>query len=232
MQDIDALVLGAGTALIGKFGIDQTTPGTTNKIAVDGTKETAIAQETGAVGAIGWLSSIKGFLDNLRTYIGAIDIAIVAAGAAGSVSAKLRRVTQGLEDLKTTIVLAASTAVIGWVSIKRVPVTTNTTGTGAALATLSPGAAFRLIAVRVNISTGAPLAAAETLTITADINAGAAYDTLLYDSDLGTAGINDAVVEFPDSSAYAFAADDDIVIALSANVGGDTWGCQTIHELI
>jgi hypothetical protein len=44
---------------------------------------------------------------------GANADAVVAAGAAGSLSAKLRRVTQGLEDLKTTIVLAAGSAAIG-----------------------------------------------------------------------------------------------------------------------
>lgn len=46
---------------------------------------------------------------------GAIADAIVAAGAAGTVSAKLRRTTQGLEDLKTSISLAVSSNVIGHV---------------------------------------------------------------------------------------------------------------------
>ncbi|MBU1173086.1 MAG: hypothetical protein KKD44_26280, partial [Proteobacteria bacterium] len=45
--------------------------------------------------------------------IGQIDDAIVAAGAAGTLSAKQRRMTQGLEDLKTMIILAAGTNVIG-----------------------------------------------------------------------------------------------------------------------
>ncbi len=40
------------------------------------------------------------------------DVA-VAAGAAGSIQAKLRRATQGLEDLKTTIVLATGANAIG-----------------------------------------------------------------------------------------------------------------------
>lgn len=42
--------------------------------------------------------------------------AIVAAGATGSLSAKLRRVTQGLEDLKTLTVLAAGSNLIGLVT--------------------------------------------------------------------------------------------------------------------
>lgn len=44
---------------------------------------------------------------------GANADAVVAAGATGSISAKLRRATQGLEDLKTAIVLAAGTNAIG-----------------------------------------------------------------------------------------------------------------------
>lgn len=44
---------------------------------------------------------------------GANADAAVAAGAAGSIQAKLRRATQGLEDLKTAIVLAAGTNGIG-----------------------------------------------------------------------------------------------------------------------
>jgi hypothetical protein len=53
--------------------------------------------------------------------LGANADAIVAAGAAGSISAKLRRITQALEDLKTNIVLAAGTANIGDVDVLTVP---------------------------------------------------------------------------------------------------------------
>lgn len=57
---------------------------------------------------------------------GAIADAIVAAGATGTISAKLRRATQGLEDLKTLIVLAAGSAIIGKVGIDQTtPGTTN-----------------------------------------------------------------------------------------------------------
>lgn len=55
-------------------------------------------------------------LENLVTRIGQTTDAIVAAGATGSMSAKLRRVTQGLEDLKTLVVLAAGTNLIGAVN--------------------------------------------------------------------------------------------------------------------
>lgn len=51
----------------------------------------------------------------INTVLGLISDAIVAAGATGSISAKLRRATQGLEDLKTLISLGASSNVIGHV---------------------------------------------------------------------------------------------------------------------
>jgi len=52
---------------------------------------------------------------------GANADAIVAAGAVGSIQAKLRRATQGLEDLKTLIVLAAGNNNIGDVDVATVP---------------------------------------------------------------------------------------------------------------
>jgi len=130
----------------------------------------------------------------------------------------------GVEDVNSDEILAALNL------IRDNPVTTNTTGTGVALATLTPGAAYKLLAARLHISTGAPLAAGETLIITLDCGAGVEYDTVLFSSDLGTPGINDVVAIFGDG--YEFVAADSIVIALSANVGGDTWGCQTLHKLI
>ncbi len=51
--------------------------------------------------------------DGTNIVLGALADAIVAAGATGSVSAKLRRATQGLEDLKSLIVLATGSNVIG-----------------------------------------------------------------------------------------------------------------------
>jgi hypothetical protein len=52
---------------------------------------------------------------------GANADASVAAGAAGSIQAKLRRATQGLEDLKSLIVLAAGTNNIGDVDVLSLP---------------------------------------------------------------------------------------------------------------
>jgi len=63
---------------------------------------------------------------------GADADAAVAAGAAGSIQAKLRRATQGLEDLKSLIVLAAGAALIGKVGIDQ-----TTPGTTDAVTTKS-----------------------------------------------------------------------------------------------
>ncbi|MBA7495819.1 hypothetical protein ES702_06410 [subsurface metagenome] len=49
--------------------------------------------------------------------LGAIADDIVDAGAIGTLSAKLRRLTQGLEDLKSLVVLAAGTNLIGNVKL-------------------------------------------------------------------------------------------------------------------
>lgn len=58
--------------------------------------------------------------------VGTTADAIVAAGAVGSISAKLRRLTQGVEDLKTGLILAAGTALLGKVGIDQTtPGTTN-----------------------------------------------------------------------------------------------------------
>jgi hypothetical protein len=50
---------------------------------------------------------------------GGVGDAIVAPGAVGTNSAKLRRATQGLEDLKSLIVLAAGTNIIGKVGLDK-----------------------------------------------------------------------------------------------------------------
>lgn len=50
--------------------------------------------------------------------LGKIADVLVAAGAAGTISAKLRRLTQGLEDLKSLVVLAQGDNLIGKVQIE------------------------------------------------------------------------------------------------------------------
>jgi hypothetical protein len=67
------------------------------------------------------------------TVLGTTGDAIIAAGGSGSISAKMRRATQGLEDLKSLIVLAAGTNVIGKVGIDQT--TSGTTNAVFPLAT-------------------------------------------------------------------------------------------------
>lgn len=121
----------AGTAIAGKVGIDQTTPGTTDRVTanvdkIGGTSLTgrdisldlkALTDDTikGLLKSIGDIAATE----NLVARLGLTTDAIVDAGVAGSVSAKLRRATQGLEDLKSLIVLAAGTNVIG--AVKTLP---------------------------------------------------------------------------------------------------------------
>jgi len=67
------------------------------------------------------ISLLKGIKNTVYDALGAAADAIVAAGAVGSISAKLRRVTQGLEDLKSLIVLGAGTNNIGDVDVLTEP---------------------------------------------------------------------------------------------------------------
>ncbi len=78
MNDLDAVVLGAGTAIIGQVGIDQTTPGTTNNVAVTG---------MGEVQANPTANTVLGRLKDLLTGI------VLAAGSA--IIGKVRLVDSG-----------------------------------------------------------------------------------------------------------------------------------------
>jgi hypothetical protein len=149
-------VLEAGAALIGKFGIDQTTPGTTNGVVVNSSAlptGAATAAKQPAIGTAGTASAdvvtVQGIAsmtalkvdgsavtqpvslvsvpshavtnvgtfavqstvaDGVNVVEGAVADAVVAAGAAGSISAKLRAISR---DLVANIVLAAGSNLIG-----------------------------------------------------------------------------------------------------------------------
>ena len=109
------------------------------------------------------------------------------------------------------------------------PVFTRSTGTNTAIATLDPGADFHLLGIRLFV--GSALAAAETLTVTLDANAGSAYDIVLFTLDMGTPDIRSIVIPFGGDEDF-FVSGDKLVVALSANTGGDTWGCEIMHELM
>lgn len=127
----DAIVAaGAAGSIAAKLrrisqGVEDLKTGITTQALPTGAS-TAAKQDTG--------NTSVGSID---TNTGAIADAVVAAGATGSIHAKLRRVTQGLEDLKSLTVLAAGANAIGklaangGVIIGDVNAVTVTPGTGA-----------------------------------------------------------------------------------------------------
>lgn len=109
MADNVAITAGVGTTV----AADEVADGTLGSVKVqfvklmDGTLD---GTDKAAVGANGLAVDVKAVPADP---FGANADAAVAAGDAGSLSAKLRRATQGLEDLKSLIVLAAGSNAIG-----------------------------------------------------------------------------------------------------------------------
>lgn len=69
--NVDSAVIGAGTALIGKVGIDQTTPGTTNKVSIGTDGTVTLGAGTAGIGKLTANSGVD---------IGDVDILSIAAG--------------------------------------------------------------------------------------------------------------------------------------------------------
>lgn len=73
-------------------------------VGVDfGTAISGESMEAGGTGNLGWLSSIRRGLMSLLATAGAQGDAMVAAGAAGSTSAKLRRISVDLDAVRTAV---------------------------------------------------------------------------------------------------------------------------------
>lgn len=86
-------------------------PGSLGQKTAAGSLAVVVASDQSAVPVSGTVTSNMGTV--AADPFGATADASVAAGATGSISAKLRRATQGLEDLKTLIVLGTGSNVIG-----------------------------------------------------------------------------------------------------------------------
>ncbi len=162
---------------------------------------------------------------------GAIADAIVAAGATGTISAKLRRMTQGLADILTglgSVILAAGTAVIG----RLLPlVTVETPFTGAGNVTvgthnITPGAAFELTEIELHLS-AAPTTGAQNLVVTLDDGVAAAYDLVILTIDLVANAVTDLVIT-PNKACKAT----DVITAAWTNTDGRTFGLKFKHKLI
>lgn len=142
----------AGAALIGKVGIDQTTPGTTNKVNIgtDGTVAIGTALPAGT-NAIGKLAA------NAGVTVGAVEIA--AAQTLATVT------TVG--SITTLPALAAGAAIIGKVGIDQTtPGTTNkvSIGSDGTVTLLAGTAAFGKLSANAGVTIGAvEIAAAQTL---------------------------------------------------------------------
>jgi hypothetical protein len=92
----------AGTAIIGKVGIDQTTPGTTNKVDIGA--GATIATNAGTAGAT-VLRTTEATDSQLSAAVGATGDAAATAGSTGSQAAKLRLITSQLDSIKTAVEL-------------------------------------------------------------------------------------------------------------------------------
>ncbi len=214
----------AGVATIGNVGL-------LTALGADavGVKETAISQETGATGIVGWLSSAKGFLKSIRDYIGITTIAAAVAGGVGSVNAKLRLMTTQLASLVTGIVLAAGSAIIGRV-LPPVTVETPFTGNGnlvVGTSKLEPGAAFKLTGIELTIDT-APTSGTQNLVITKDDGSGTAYyDNVIQLIDLVANNVTSLKIR-PDEVFKAT----DVITAAWTNTDSRNYGLIFKHQLM
>lgn len=104
----------AGTALAGKVGIDQTTPGTTNAVAVI-SGQAGVAGGAGAVSALVQRTTLASD-DPAVAALGATSGAAVITDAAGTIQQYLRGLVK-LLITTGTIILGAGSSVIGKVGI-------------------------------------------------------------------------------------------------------------------
>lgn len=133
---------------------------------------------------------------------GATADAIVAAGATGSVSAKLRRVTQGLEDLKTLIILAAGNAIIGKVGVDQT--TDGTTNKVRATATQKPSIGATVVMTVTNLQSLASSATAgwQSARVSNLSTLATDYEIMVKLTTANTAPANDKAMYIFVSAAY------------------------------
>jgi len=96
MQDIDALVLGTGAAIIGKVGIDQTTPGTTNRVDIGA----AIPAGSSIVGKVGIDQTTPGTTNNVAvTGMGEVQ----ASPTANTLLGRLDEIEAAIDEINVLI---------------------------------------------------------------------------------------------------------------------------------
>lgn len=182
--------------------------------------------------------------------VGAIADAVVDAGATGTLSAKLRRLTTDLDALNTLIAsyigipgdaVPAGSAVIALnksgvvidaqadasgnlkVAPKTPPGPFSATGTGAIALTVNPAYDFYLQGVTLHLNS-APTTS-EYLVITLNPTEGAAYSTVLYKSDLSSGSVTDLVFQ---TAVPLLCRSGDTVTVAYTNTDGKTFGVRAI----
>jgi hypothetical protein len=151
---LTGIVLAAGANIIGKVGIDQTTPGTTNKVSLGSdtvkTDGSAVTQPVSAASLplpTGAATSAK--QDTGNTSVASVDTKLGEVQASPTANTVLGR----LKDLLTGIVLSAGSAIIGKVGIdqttdgttNKVSLGTDTVKTSIPAATSGGASIFRSI---------------------------------------------------------------------------------------
>jgi len=181
-SEVNAVVkIGAGTALIGKVGIDQTTPGTTNAVV-----------EASASGILTAVQLIDNFITGSRGMVTEDSaVAIKTAIEALRTAKTLDTVEAAVAELKTLIVLAAGTALIGKVGIDQTtPGTTNNVVRGTNALTNS-GVKSADVAVKASAGLVYWMTVSDTANLAIEINdsvAGAGTDVWALDLPAGGYG--------------------------------------------
>lgn len=168
---------------------------------------------------------------------GAITDAIVAAGAPGSVSAKLRRLTQGLEDLeaavedlKTLITLGANSGVdIGDVDVLTVGTASKTVATGAGAIAASHAISSQSVIDHVSVHFDTAPTTSQNLTVTINATDGAAYDTVIFTVNPSLSSATDILYQ-PDGPVHLFTGDS--VDVAFTNTDARTYGVRIVSVAV
>jgi len=225
---LTGIVLSAGTALIGKVGIDQTTDGTTNAVHLKaGTAlvgKAGIDQDTANANEVVVKSGTV-------TAVTSVTNAVAVTGM-GEVTDTPTSYTllRRLKDLLTGIVLSAGTNLIGKVSEPLTVETPFTGGSGedieAGVEKLEPGAVFKLTEIELHLS-AAPTSGTQNLVIKLDDGVGDTYDLVILTLDLVANAVTDLVVR-PNKVCKAA----DVITAAWTNTDNLTWGLKYKHQLL
>jgi hypothetical protein len=143
--------------------------------------------------------------DGSDATLGAMADAAVAAGAAGTISAKLRKIST---DIAAT---------------RMAPATYPATGAGAIALTVNPAADFWFHGITLHLS-AAPTTAGN-LTVTVNPVDGAAYNTKLYVIDPSVGAVTDMVYQ-PDKPMLCKSGD--TITVAYANADGRTYGLRAV----